>query len=327
MSDAPMNDSLPVSIPVASSHSTVSLLKKAREARGLDIAILASAMKVPVKKLEALEEGRYDELPGLTFARALASSACRHLKIDAESILAQIPVADKPLLGSTDMAIDAPFTRSLQSRFQPSLLLSRTALLSALVLVVAALLVAFWPANVSWNQLLPSALVQPHIEPPAVSAPTSRSAIPVPETPVEVVSIPVPTTLQPATPVTQTPLEATLVPTTQSAATAVPPQLPTTVVASTPPANSPVGVEKPVSKSGSVMTIRAVSNSWVEVTNSSGKALYRGTVEAGDSVNFVSAPPYSVLLGRMEAVEVTVRGQSFDPTPFARNSVARFEVK
>ena len=58
------------------------LLRAAREAAGLHIAALAAALKVPVRKLEALEAGRYGELPDLTFARALASSACRHLKVD-----------------------------------------------------------------------------------------------------------------------------------------------------------------------------------------------------------------------------------------------------
>ena len=57
-------------------------LSEAREAAGLHIAALAAALKVPVRKLEALEAGRYEELPDLTFARALASSACRQLRID-----------------------------------------------------------------------------------------------------------------------------------------------------------------------------------------------------------------------------------------------------
>ena len=67
------------------------LLRAAREAAGLHIAALAAALKVPVRKLEALEAGRYEELPDLTFARALASSACRHLKIDPAPVLEQIP--------------------------------------------------------------------------------------------------------------------------------------------------------------------------------------------------------------------------------------------
>jgi len=34
-----------------------------------------------------------------------------------------------------------------------------------------------------------------------------------------------------------------------------------------------------------------------------------------------------VVVGRADAVQVTVRGQSLDVMPYARNSVARFEVE
>ncbi|MEZ5707712.1 MAG: helix-turn-helix transcriptional regulator [Burkholderiaceae bacterium] len=84
-------------------------LREAREATGLHIAALAAALKVPVKKLDALESGRYEELPDLTFARALASSACRHLKIDPAGVLALIPQAHAPTLGGTSPSVNAPF--------------------------------------------------------------------------------------------------------------------------------------------------------------------------------------------------------------------------
>ena len=50
-------------------------------------------------------------------------------------------------------------------------------------------------------------------------------------------------------------------------------------------------------------------------------------VKSGDALDFTVAPPYSVVVGRADAVAVTVRGQAFDVSPFARNSVARFQVK
>ena len=74
-------------------ESSPLLLKQAREAAGLHVAALAAALKVPVRKLEDLEAGRFDRLPDMTFARALASSACRHLKIDPAPVLAQLPAA------------------------------------------------------------------------------------------------------------------------------------------------------------------------------------------------------------------------------------------
>jgi len=85
------------------------LLREAREAAGLHIAALAAALKVPVKKMEALEAGRYDELPDMTFARALAASACRHLKVDPTRILEQIPHGAQPPLGDSPQTINAPY--------------------------------------------------------------------------------------------------------------------------------------------------------------------------------------------------------------------------
>ena len=53
------------------------MLRAARQARGLHIAALAASIKVTQRKLEALEADRYDELPDMTFTRALAKTVCR----------------------------------------------------------------------------------------------------------------------------------------------------------------------------------------------------------------------------------------------------------
>ena len=69
------------------------LLREARQAQGLHIAALASAIKVSPRKLELLESDRLDELPDATFSRALAQTVCRSLKVDAAPILALLPRA------------------------------------------------------------------------------------------------------------------------------------------------------------------------------------------------------------------------------------------
>ena len=51
-------------------------LRQAREAAGMSLATLAVALKVSVKRLEALEADRLDLLPDAVFVRALASSVC-----------------------------------------------------------------------------------------------------------------------------------------------------------------------------------------------------------------------------------------------------------
>ena len=90
--------------------SAGSMLRRAREARGLHIAALAASIKVSPRKLEALEADRYADLPDMTFTRALAQTMCRALKIDAEPVLDKLPQAgDLPKLAQVGGGLNAPF--------------------------------------------------------------------------------------------------------------------------------------------------------------------------------------------------------------------------
>ncbi len=86
------------------------LLRRAREASGLHVAALAVSLKVPVRKLEALEADRFDLLPDLVFARALASSVCRTLRVDAQPVLERLPVKTTPRLVQDRDGINTPTT-------------------------------------------------------------------------------------------------------------------------------------------------------------------------------------------------------------------------
>ena len=93
-------------------------------------------------------------------------------------------------------------------------------------------------------------------------------------------------------------------------------------------AASPPAAEATATASGSgLLSIRAVNDSWIEVVDGAGTKVAQRVLKPGETLDFSIAPPYSVVLGRADAVHVTVRGQSFDVMPLARNGVARFEVK
>ncbi len=79
--------------------SAGALLRQARLAQGLEIEALASAIKVTPRKLELLESDRFDELHDATFARALAQTVCRSLRIDAAPVLALLPQAQAQAQG------------------------------------------------------------------------------------------------------------------------------------------------------------------------------------------------------------------------------------
>lgn len=99
-------DSVAPSAPVSAGAQ----LRSARERRGLHIAALAASMKVPQRKLEALEADRYDELPDVTFTRALAQSVCRALKVDAQPVLDRLPGVEDPAgLSQVGGGLNMPF--------------------------------------------------------------------------------------------------------------------------------------------------------------------------------------------------------------------------
>src|SRR5438105_7319249 len=100
MSDAWAAEATPAvdAAPVDDGVTGGMLLRRAREAAGLHVAALAVSLKVPVRKLEALEDSRFDELPDVVFVRALASSVCRALKIDAQPVLDRLPQTSAPRL-------------------------------------------------------------------------------------------------------------------------------------------------------------------------------------------------------------------------------------
>jgi cytoskeleton protein RodZ len=123
-------------------NSAGALLRQYREAKGLHISILAAALKVPSSKLVALEANRFEELPDLVFARALAMSVCRYLHVDSAAVLSMMPgqelvPAVEPLVTvSSGMQRPMPTsvgTSGYSRRISPQWLMFAAALVAVLV--------------------------------------------------------------------------------------------------------------------------------------------------------------------------------------------------
>ncbi len=65
-------------------------LARARDALGLSLADVAQQLKFAPRQLEALEQERYESLPGGTYARGMLRSYARLLKLDPEPLLERI---------------------------------------------------------------------------------------------------------------------------------------------------------------------------------------------------------------------------------------------
>ncbi len=285
-------------------------LRQAREAAGLHIAALAAALKVPVRKLELLEAGRYDDLPDLTFARALASSVCRHLKVDPAPVLEEIPQPEEPHLSQFPKAISAPFrTPPHETGGGSSGSGSRWVMGLGGLLVLAAAAVVLLPDPSSWSGWFQRSGGEATVTQTPGSTPS-----------VVVESV----TSAPVSPNAAAPAQPDLLPSAPAPDASV----------SSPPSVSisgaPQVAEAPTPEAktaGQLLVLKARGDSWVEVVNGSGAVVVKRMMLAGDVLDFSSAPPYSVVVGRADQVDVMVRGQLLDTAPMTRNSVARFEVK
>lgn len=287
-------------------------MRQARETAGLHIAALAVSLKVPVKKLEALEGDRLDLLPDAVFVRALASSVCRALHIDAQPVLEKLPQSAVPVLQpQTD--INAPFQSprdagSLSTGWH----LKHPAVLGVLGLLIAAAVIVFLPElerSLEWTLTKvrgPGTLntAQTVLEPGT----GPKAAAGQPQVVMENVAV--------------------MPPQAASAATATEDVSPPPVVVASAP--GPLTVSPATAgpaASGAMLAFKASASTWIEVTDAAGGVPLRRMLAAGETVTANGNPPLSVVVGRADAVEVQVRGQVFDLMPVARANVARFEVK
>lgn len=96
------------------------------------------------------------------------------------------------------------------------------------------------------------------------------------------------------------------------------------------PASAPVVSSSEVSSTvapAGVLLLRARSESWVQVKDSSGAVVLQRNLAAAETVSVSGAVPMSVVIGRADATEVFVRGKPFELAAVSRENVARFEVK
>ncbi len=298
----------------AASASAGRLLREARERQGLHIAALAASIKVPPKKLEALENDRYDELPDATFCRALAQTVCRALKVDAAPVLALLPRSGTHRLEQVSEGLNTPFRERHAARMQleGSELLKKPAPWIVLLVLLAALAVWLWPSSLSrladgGRATAASAAV------PAASAPLfppaeSGSGVALPRE-VEVV----PAGGAPAAAIAPLAAAADV---TASAAT-------TTAAASAIPA----GVSSAPASTTGLLVLRTTAPSWVEVIDGRGQPVLSRLLQTGEVVGLDPAPPLRLRIGNAAATELSFRGQPVPLVTYTRDNVARLDLR
>ncbi len=300
MSELPPFSATP--LPGAAEPTAGMLLRAAREATGLHVAALAVAMKVPVKKLEALEADRLEELPDAVFVRALAGSVCRALKIDPAPVLSRLPQTELRKLDRDVRGINMPFRSAGIHHYGNSLagLVSRPAALLALGLLLAALVVLYFPEVHTRAGKVAGV--------PSVGASVGVSA--------SIASL-----AQPQLPASSASSVATVSAAPVSAASGSAP-LPLAATGGIAREASPAPVTTP-----DLLVFKAKSTTWVRVSDAKGAIQFEKSMAAGETAASSGTPPLAIVVGNVSATELLVRGQAFNLEEVAKNNVARFEVK
>jgi cytoskeleton protein RodZ len=338
--EATTGASAPEMAPVTAGEA----LRRAREARGLHIAALAATLKVPQSKLEALEADRYKDLPDATFARALARSMCRVLKVEAEPVLKMLPSGGgEASLDRVTPGLNQPF-RERSVSHEPVLsaeLLKRPAVLGIGVLLLAAVAVYAIPS--SWIDQLTQRFRQTES---SVAAPgpdnvagTPPASMDTPPTTVEAPTVSASeagpqamaggTAQVPQTstaPAPTAPVPSAVAPITTTPAATVPTVAQTSpAAASAAPTGQPgqAGVPAPGTSS---LKVRASAESWVEVVDAKGQVLLSRLLRSGDLVDVNGVAPLKLRVGNVSGTELVFRGQTVDLAARSRDNVARLEL-
>ncbi|WP_234413770.1 RodZ domain-containing protein [Ideonella sp. A 288] len=288
------------------------MLRSARQAQGLHIAALAASIKVPQAKLEALEAERYQDLPDATFARALAQTVCRALKIDPGPVLAGLPAGHTDRLERVDGGLNAPF-RERPGHADPMdwRWIKRPSFWVVALLLGAAAAVSFLP--MTWFQSMTKVVAA--IGGRSESADPARGNAMPAELPASALAgaIVEHADMRTATVTTAAGDAASASVTGHAPPAAV-------VVAASVPTVAPAAL-------ASATRIRAVQASWVQVTDSRGQVLLSRVLAAGEEIGFDNEPPLKLRIGNASGTEVLRNGQPVDLAPSTRDNIANLEIR
>jgi cytoskeleton protein RodZ len=289
------------------------LLRAAREKQGLHIAALAAAIKVSPRKLDALENDRWSELPDAMFTRALAQTVCRTLKVDPRPVLDKLPAAAPVMLETQDAGLNTPF-RDRPGREDPGLALSavKPMILGAAVLMALAVLVYLLPPDLL--QRRPFATPS---TPPAPSASAASAALVAAAASASASGAAMAPTFMP---------DAASAPAAGEPVFVAPPAV-TSAPITPVPVVAPAAASPPVPAAPSLVQLRTTQSSWVEVKDGRGNTLLSRIMMAGESVALGGALPLRLIIGNAAATQLVFKGQPVDLATRSRDNVARVELQ
>ena len=291
-------------------------LRVQRQSRGIEIERIATQLHLRVAAVEALEQDRYQDLPGPVFVAGYLRNYARLVGLDPQPLISAFRA------GHPDPQPEAlPVGPMPRQELGSSHILVR--LISLALLAAAVVTLALWwqnraeilavespPESAAARPLLPSestpmlpaAAAIPGANQAALAAmaappplPSGTSALPLPPAPPG-------ESLSTSAPVSA-PLSAPLSASTPGAE---------------PPAAPPVDPQQ--------VALAFSGNTWINVRDASGTSVLSGDMRPGETRVLGGRPPYSFVIGKAAAATMTVGGKPYEPKARIQGGVARFKL-
>ena len=275
-------------------------LAAARQAQGLGAADVARQLKLSVWQVEALEGGRYEQLPGPIFVRGFIRNYARWVKLDPDELLQ----AASGSLPKSDPRPEAPPSKDIPFPGEPRRLWPAFA---AGLLAIVAFLVAYefyWKGG------------EPGMAPPMAEAPPSKA----------------PTTA-PASMQTASSAAVSQPPVGNNA-----PDQPSIAVAAAAPATRDIvpveagahpapGGERPARPGERMVKLVFQEESWVEIRDRNGDVVFSKLNQPGTTQAVAGLPPLAIVVGNAQGVRMTYDDQPVDLVRHTKVDVARLTLE
>ena len=318
-------------------------IQEAREAAGLTVKELAASVRISATAMTAIEEDRYDKLPGLPFVRGYLTKLQRELGMDQADVLDKFDHWRK----DHPEGFQAPVSPFVDPDSEPRKPVAGKITAGLLIIAIAswlyfgggARMLAVWlsPADQPRNGIKPivaqdggrNSVAEQSI---AASSPATETQTVEPTSepePVEEASEP-----EPEVQVVSTEDESAAEPVVEAEPEAEPAPAPAPLeTGSLLPEVAeavPLPVDLPESATANPedhrLRLTFAGDSWVEITGPDNERLVGDLLNADDVVELTGPGPFNVLVGNVQVTTLTFDNQAIDLSERARQNVARIQL-
>lgn len=303
---------------IAQIPSVGSVLRKAREAKGLPVADIAQTLKLGQRQVEALERDDWSGLPGTTFVRGFVRNYARLLDVDAAPLMASLDALLAKPVDTLAVSETVPARMNSSNQSRDGMVVA----IGAGILVLAALAYFLLPTDLSGLRssiqgLIDGSSGQSEVvaqqAPPAATQTTQEVLFPPGATAHQLIA----------------PQLAPTVTGGDSVAAPVTAAIPVSdAVAKTVPTSDVPPAKAAVSSTGtSQLRFTIVQESWLEVRDQAGAVVFSQRMPAGTEQAVAGKGPLSVTVGFAPGVRLTANGKTVDLAPHTKGDVARLVLE